>query len=231
MKTPTTAHDTCCECNVSSSCFRQLNAESLSLLKKSKIEIQYKKGETICKQGTFASHIIFIREGLGKMILEQGIHEMITKIITPGSYIGLSSLHSHNTFPYTATAYTQCRACLFDISVFRTLSSNNPAFAIDIIKRLGKDHIEANNRLFTLTRKTLTGRVAEILLCLSHNIYHSNTLNLNITRKDLGELTGMSTESVIRVLSALKKEGTISTAGRTITILKREKLAQYSNKG
>ena len=51
-------------------CFDALNAEELNLISKNEVIVKYKKGEAICKQGTFASHIMVMKKGLAKVFIE-----------------------------------------------------------------------------------------------------------------------------------------------------------------
>jgi CRP-like cAMP-binding protein len=41
-------------------CFEKLNDEELLMLEENHVVLTYKKGENLCKQGSLASHIIFI---------------------------------------------------------------------------------------------------------------------------------------------------------------------------
>ncbi len=73
--------------------------------------------------------------------------------------------------------------------------------------------------------------MADILLCLSQRIFKSNQFNLPLSRNDLGELTSMSTESVIRIFKDFKESKLITVNGKTIEILDEEKLEMISEKG
>ena len=39
-------------------CFDQLSEEEIAFVESNMVELEFEKGETICKQGAFASHII-----------------------------------------------------------------------------------------------------------------------------------------------------------------------------
>ncbi len=54
---------------------------------------------------------------------------------------------------------------------------------------------------------------------------------LNITRKELAELSGMSTESVIRMLKRFKDDGIIAMDEKNISIIDYDKLYQISQYG
>ena len=52
-----------------------------------------------------------------------------------------------------------------------------------------------------------------------------------ITRKNLAELSGISVESTIRILSEFKKDNIIDFEGKIIKILNQEKLLNISRNG
>jgi CRP/FNR family transcriptional regulator len=66
---------------------------------------------------------------------------------------------------------------------------------------------------------------------LSCNIFKCNNFNLNLTRKELAELTSLTPESVIRILSKFKNDNLIQIDGKMIKILDMEKLKQISDYG
>ena len=53
-------------------CFDQLSEEEIAFVEENMVEVDYDKGETICKQGAFASHIMVLNEGLAKIYKEGG---------------------------------------------------------------------------------------------------------------------------------------------------------------
>jgi len=75
------------------------------------------------------------------------------------------------------------------------------------------------------------GRLADLLLCLAGNIFRSETFLLDITRKELAELAGMSTENVIRILKQFQKDKLISLDGKTFGIIDRDGLRKICSIG
>ena len=75
------------------------------------------------------------------------------------------------------------------------------------------------------------GRLADILLCLSHRIFLSDSFDLPLSRADLGDLTGMSTESVIRIMKEFKDDGLIDMHGKQIHLLDIGRLERISEFG
>ena len=54
---------------------------------------------------------------------------------------------------------------------------------------------------------------------------------LPLSRKELAELTGLTPESVIRILSKFKSDNVIGIEGKTFKILDKDKLQQISEYG
>ena len=62
----------------------------------------------------------------------------------------------------------------------------------------------------------MQGRISGILLYLHNEIYCSNPINLTITYQDIAEMTGMSKDTVVRVLRDLCNENVISIENASI---------------
>ena len=73
--------------------------------------------------------------------------------------------------------------------------------------------------------------MADILLCLADRVYNSDSFLMNLSRKDLAELTAMSNESATRVLKEFKDDQIIKLDGKSIIILDRNKLERLSRFG
>jgi CRP/FNR family transcriptional regulator len=224
--------NTCTVNNGNTSCFDELTESQKEMIDVNMVSLHYKKGENICKQGSFASHIIFLKSGLAKVYLEGNPKNLILKIAPPNSLIGLPSIYEgNNTFLYSASTYIDSEVELIDIELFKTLIKENSQFAFRIINTLNENTVQTYGRFYCLTNKQMHGRLADILLCLSERIFRQDAFNLPLTRSDLAELTGMSTESVVRVMKDFKDDGLIRTDGKVIELLNLEMLLKISNVG
>ena len=222
----------CTVINRHCNCFETLTEAQKTLVEMNQVEVEYKKGETIAKQGSFATNIIFVCNGLIKVFLEDQNDTLILKIIPAENLVGLTTLSDgNNTFPYTAQAYQDSVVRLIDIKVFRKLIRENGAFATEIINILGQNSIQINGRFFCLTHKQSYGRMADIILCLAQRIFKENEFDLLLTRKEIGELAGMSTESVIRILKRFQEEKFITIDGKSFVINDPEALQKISELG
>ncbi len=198
-------------------CFDALTEEQTALLEKKQVTVAYNKGEIIAKHGAFASHVIFLCEGLVKVYLEHGKETLVLKIISPGNLVGLSSLSDgEDIFQYSASAYQKSIAKLIDINTFKYLIRENGIFASKVISILGENSNQINNRFFCLTHRQSYGRLADLLLCLGGRVFKSDKFELDLTRKELAELAGMSTENVIRILKKFQDDKVVVMKGKHI---------------
>lgn len=209
-----------------------LTDEEKDLLEKNSVTVDYKKGETISKQGSFASNILYIESGLVKVYIEGKPKNLILTITPEDHFVGLQAIiEGNNTFLYSVSTYVDSRIKLIDIQVFKQLLRQNPAFATKIINILNENSAQAYGRFFCLTRKQLHGRLADTLLCLSERIFKSDAFELPLSRNDLGDLTGMSTESVIRIMKEFKDDKLIKVVCKTIEIVDKERIKKISEVG
>jgi len=213
-------NQTCTVAKSHCKCFEFLTDEQRELVEKKQVTVHYKKGEVIAKHGAFSTHVIFLCEGLVKVYLEDKDETLILKIIGPGTLIGLTSLSDEGeTFTYNAAAYQDSIAKLIDINTFKYLIKENGIFASKIINILSENANQINNRFFFMTHRQSYGRLADLLLCLSGNIFRSPKFELGLTRKELAQLAGMATENVVRVLKSFQKDKLIEVEGKTISII------------
>jgi CRP-like cAMP-binding protein len=213
-------------------CFEKLTDEQRDYLDANSVKIKYRKGEMICKQGGFVSHVMYMEQGLAKVFLENGSNTLVLRIIPDGNFLGLSSVsEEHSTFPYSAMAYVDSEIRQIDIHAFRKLMDQNNAFVKEIIEILSSNSIQIYGRFFCLTYKQAFGRLADILLCLSDRIFRNAEFDLPLSRKELAELSGMSSETVIRMLKEFKEEGLIRMDGKAIEVVDYQRLKQISDTG
>ena len=222
----------CSVFDFSQSWYELLTEDEKLLIDENSVSLHFKKGETVCKLGAFASHIYFLEEGLVKVYLEERNKNLILTLCTKNNLLCLSSIFDgNNKLPYTVTTYTDSTVRMIDIKVFRQILKQNSNFAYRIINLLNESTTQIYGRFFSLTQKQLHGRLADILLCLSNRIFKSKSFELPLSRSDLGDLTGMSTESVIRMMKEFKDDGLIGMQYKSIELLDIARLERISELG
>ncbi len=213
-----------CEmCKSKSTLFEALNKEELDAVKESCMIITFRKGEIVAKQGTPATHSLYIANGLVKIFIEGRKHNIIIKLLGKGNFLGLHSLFAdYKYYNFTATALEDTEVCLIPQDVFHNLAKTNPEFLSEIVRNISNTTSMVFDKVFSLCQKGARERLMDTLLYFAEEIYKSYEFILPITRKELAELCSISTENAVRILTELKKEGLIEINGKEIKILQPE---------
>ncbi len=227
------AGNSCLFCVNKSSCFKQLDDSELELSDKHRVQLNFKQGETIFKQGSFANHVHFVKKGLVKVYMEIPNSEknLVLHILPSGNLLGLPSIYGNKVYTYTATAIENTTICIIENNVIKELIEKNGKFAAEIIKTMNYCANSTFARFISLTHKQLNGRLADSLIYLSEEIYKNTTFKLSLSRADLAELTGMSTMSVVKVIKDFKDNNIIKNEGGTIEIINMPLLKRISEIG
>jgi CRP-like cAMP-binding protein len=189
----------------------ELGLTEAEIDKFTRVQIKFKKGETMCKQGSITSYIMLITEGLSKNYLE-GIqeHGFNFSIVKPFDFIGLSSLYGTSVYNFSGAALTPCSVYIIENNLFKSTIINNAEFAQKVLNWYCITTERHLKRLSCIANKQSLGRMAEILLYLKESIFNSNIIKGYISRKDIAELAALSTESAVRILSELKRDNIIN---------------------
>jgi CRP/FNR family transcriptional regulator len=222
-------------CTISShhcKCFDKLSEEEKQQLEHHSVKVKYNRGEVICKQGSIVSNVMYVERGLVKVYLDDGTNSLVLKIIPDGNLVGLASVsEDHNVYQYSAKAYIETDIRQIDVNFFRRLLEQNSRFARDVIDILNANSVQIYGRFFCMTHKQAFGRLADILLCFADRIFKETEFDLPLTRKELAELSGMSSETVIRMLKKFHEEELIEMTGKKFKVLDYARLQKISISG
>jgi len=220
------------ECEIQAPCFQALSADEVALIKQGKTQVQFRKGENLTKQGTFATYVMFIVRGLVKQYIEDDTGRNLNlQILQSGDFVGLSAVFDKPVFQYSSVAITDTLVFMVDKEVMKTVLKNNGNFAFNIIQRHNEQSDMLYSVLRTLTYKQMNGRLADTLLYLSSLPYSDYEIYGNLSRKDIADFAGISTESAVKLLKIFEKDGIVSLQDKTISIVNRELLLEISKRG
>lgn len=219
-------------CDIQAPCFQMLSPEEVELVRASKTQVLFRKGDNLTKQGAFASYVLFVIKGLAKQYIEgDSTRNYNLRIIKPGEFVGLSAVFTKNTFNYSSVAITDCQVLLVEKDAIGKVAKQNGMFGFNIIKR----YCEQNSNLFdtvrTIVYKQMNGRMADTLLYIDNFKVENEEVFQLLSRKDIADFAGISTESAVKLLKTFEKDGLIKLNEKDIEILNRESLAQIAKRG
>ena len=217
-------------CDIQAPCFQMLTPEEVELVRGSKTQVRFRKGDHLTKQGAFASYVLFIISGLARQYVE-GERDYNLRIIKPGEFVGLSAVFTKNTFNYSSIALTDCQVFLIEKVAITTVMKQNGMFAFNMVKRYSDQNSNLFDTLRTVIYKQMNGRIAETLLYIDAFKPENRTIFQLLSRKDIADFAGISTESAVKLLKSFEKDGLIELHEKDILVINRNGLVEISRKG
>jgi CRP/FNR family transcriptional regulator len=212
--------------------FQHLTNEELNLVNENRYEATFKPGEIIVKQGSPTSNALFLATGMAKTYIE-GLNgkNFIISIALPGRLILGPGAYVDSRHTYTVAAITSVQACFINFDIFKQLVRTNGAFAEGLLEDISAKSLGSLTRMVNLSQKKMHGRLADALLYFSDIVFKNDEYEMILSRQELGEMTNMAKECVVRILKELEDTGVIYSDSSRIKILDRGKLIQISVKG
>ena len=217
-------------CDIQAPCFQMLSPEEVELVRGSKTQVRFRKGDHLTKQGAFASYVLFIITGLARQYVE-GERDYNLRIIKPGEFVGLSAVFTKNTFNYSSVALTDCQVFLVEKDAITRVVKQNGLFGFTMVKRYCEQNANLFDTLRTVLYKQMNGRIAETLLYIAGFKNENPQIFQLLSRKDIADFAGISTESAVKLLKTFEKDGLIELKEKDIAILNPEGLFEISKKG
>jgi CRP-like cAMP-binding protein len=209
-----------------------MSEEDFNFLYESTIQKSYQKDEVIFQQGEKSPFLVFLQKGLVKFnYLDTNNKNLILTIVSAPSLLGLANVLNEDINLFSIIAIEDSMGCQIDLNKVKVLAMKNKNFLISLTKLSTDMFRNSIYNVISLAHKQINGRIADILLFLAREIYHSNTFTLSISRQELAEFAGCSKENVIKSLRSLNRDNIIRISGKEIEILDIKKLIKISQKG
>ena len=231
MKTYT-AIDECVLGGLEAPCFAKLLPEEIELVKESKTQVLFLKGESLTKQGAFASSVLYVVDGLVRQyVIGDANRNFNLRIIPAGEFIGLSAAFGKSTYDYSTVALKDTLVCLIEKDAISGLIISNGSFGFGLINRVFENHSSMYDTIRSVMYKQMHGRLADVLLYLDTVHYNNESIFGLLSRTEIADFAGLSMESTVKLLKEYEKDGLIKLINKDITILRRDALIEISKRG
>lgn len=219
-------------CDIQAPCFQTLSPEEADLVRNSKTQVLFRKGDNLTKQGAFTSYTLFLIKGIARQYIEGDNNKSFNlRIIQPGEFVGLTSVFYKNTFSYSSVALTDCHVFLIEKEAITQVCLQNGAFGLHIARRYFEQNANLYEKLQKVLYKQMNGRMADTLLYLdSLKNQHPDIFQL-LSRKEVADFAGISTESAVKLLKSFEKDGLIELEDKSIVLKNIEALNEISRHG
>jgi CRP-like cAMP-binding protein len=219
-------------CDIQAPCFQSLTPDEVELVRASKTQVLFRKGDHLSKQGAFASYALFVINGLAKQYVEgESSKNFNLRIIQPGEFVGLSAVFTKNKFNYSSVALTDCQVYLVEKEAIVKVIQQNGSFGFNLIKRYCEQNANLYDTLRHVLYRQMNGRIADALLYINDLKSITPEIFQLLSRKDIADFAGISTESCVKLLKNFEKDGLIALEEKDIIIRNRNGIAEISKKG
>ena len=222
----------CRECLNRAPYFQILSQEELEIVNRDRYSVRYKAGEMILKQGTSATHVLSLIDGIVKIYIEgMGDRNLLLSLQKPWALLCGPGLLTDRRVQYSVSALTDVSICFIVLDNFNKVMTMNCRFANQLIGHVSNQAVILFDKMISLTQKQMHGRMADGLLYLSKAFFESDTFKLYLSRQEVADLTAMSKDSAIRILKDFERDGIIAMQGNELSILDKDQLQNISLKG
>ncbi len=189
--------------------------EKYGALKKS-----FGKNDNIFEEGNLPTHYYQIISGEVKMSnYNDDGREFIQGIFYKEQSFGEPPLFLNQNYPANAIAVDDSEVLLLSKNNFLKLLEEKPAISLKIIENLAQRLYYKSVMAAEMSTQEPEHRVLKLI---DHGIAYfnfkkdTNGYLINFTRQQIGDLTGLRVETVIRTIKALEKKGLLKIINRKV---------------
>lgn len=186
--------------------------------------LRFDPQEVIYHQGTEARYAYTLRQGFIKIVntLPDG-RSHIVQLLRDGDFFGFGGL-SGTTYKYSAVALNVVEVCRLPLAELLKLKETHPKIEQEMVRRWLERLHRTEQMLVELGAKKASERLASFLLRWCAGNQPNTWVNLPLNRSEIGELLGVTIETVSRFLADWKRQGLITEARGNVQILDPEGL-------
>jgi len=167
--------------------------------------------DPIIDEGEAANYVFNVTGGAVKLykLLPDG-RRQITGFLFEGDFLGIAM---NETYQYSAEAVNDVSLCRFNRRKLEALMDRFPKLERQLLSMASHELAQAQDQMLLLGRKTAQEKLCSFLLRLSDRIARTGAdpsiVKVPMSRNDIGDFLGLTTETVSRTFTNLKKTGAI----------------------
>ncbi len=173
-------------------------------------------GSSVIREGEAAHALFNVVRGSVKLfkLLPNG-RRQITGFLFPGDFLGIAL---NETYAYNAEALEPLELCRLPRRKLEAMLASMPRLERKLLGTTAHELAAAQDQMVLLGRKTALERVASFLVSLSRRAARrgqpDTRLDIPMSRTDIADYLGLTTETVSRSLTSLRRAGLIELGAR-----------------
>jgi CRP/FNR family transcriptional regulator, nitrogen oxide reductase regulator len=189
----------------------------------------FEPGQTIYYQGDPAERLYITAAGQIKLMRHTTTgKDVLLDLLGKGEFFGGLSPQTDELYPETAQAHTSVCTIAIAKAEFQALLGRRPEMTLQVVQLLSQRLQAAYEQVRQISAHPVEQRIAYTLLKLADKFGQPHRpgvlIQTPLSRDDLAEMTGATTETASRVISRFQKAGLIQTGRQWISILDRPAL-------
>lgn len=196
----------------------------------------YASGQAVYVAGEPARRLFVVASGKVKIVRTgPDGQDLLVDMLSDGDFFG--SLERLGEERYSEGAVAHVQSCVLAASAedFQSILARFPPVSVRLVSILAGRLRSAHEKLQMLSGLSVEARIASILLRLASRFGEAHPLGtliqLPLSREELAEMAGTTTESASRVTSRFSRDGLIRTGRRWVAVSDRDRLAVAAESG
>ncbi len=213
---------------------KHIGKDSLKTFITQKNSFVCQSGQQFILEGAPVSGLYFIYKGSVKVYKQTDLkNSQIIRFSKDGEIVGHRGFGTNYVYDISASALSDTTLCHFNTEILIEMLHKTPELMFDFMLFYADQLQKSESNAKRFGKMTVRDKVINGLLFIKRKFGQSDGFfNLTLSRKDIAEFAGTTQEQVIRVVSALKKEGLLVTQGKKIGIPDMPKIeAELSENG
>ena len=173
--------------------------------------LECKSHDPIIDEGEASDYVYNVTDGAVKLfkLLPDG-RRQITGFLFAGDFLGIAL---NETYAYSAEAVNNLKLCRIPRTKLEGLLDRFPKLEKRLLGMASNELVQAQDQMLLLGRKTAKEKLCSFLLNMSKRVkirdLNPNLISVPMSRADIGDYLGLTTETVSRTFTNLKRDGTI----------------------
>lgn len=213
--------------------FREIPQEALASIENISEYIPYQEEEVVFKTNEQADSLYIIANGSVRIeqVYRDGRKKTLA-VLLQGQFFGEMAIITESKRCASATSAEDSTLIRISKKPFLDCLKTHGEICFGVLQVICQRLQVADKEISNLTFQNLAGRIARKIIDLSEQFGHYDkdglTIQLSLTHYDLADMVGTNRESVSKFLTKFKREGSILTRRKRITVLDKSRLLSWT---
>ncbi|MCB9361074.1 MAG: Crp/Fnr family transcriptional regulator [Flavobacteriales bacterium] len=226
----TNNRDSCLNCE-NNNCFikRYSPISIIDDVNKNKMVSRFPRKQHIFHEGNENPGIFFVKSGVVKVYKNGAFNkDQIIRFSLNGEILGHRGLQKSTIFSVSAQTLTESEVCFFTREYFFYLLEKVPQLTINLMLFYAEELNQEESKLRDMAIFNVREKVAKALLTLVERFGLKTNKEIKyiekLSRQDIAELVGLTSNQVTKVLADFKSENLIEIEGKKIRLAKKPEM-------